>query len=49
MNVELDQLGHEFAAQHRLHPTDMRALAAIMDAARGGQTMTRADSAKSCT
>ena len=40
MNVELDQLGHEFAAQHRLHPTDMRALVAIMDAARAGQTMT---------
>jgi DNA-binding MarR family transcriptional regulator len=40
MNVELDQLGHEFAAQHRLHPTDMRALIAIMDADRSGQTMT---------
>ena len=40
MNMELDQLGHEFAVQHRLHPTDMRALVAIMDAARGGQTMT---------
>jgi DNA-binding MarR family transcriptional regulator len=40
MNVELDQLGHEFAAQHRLHPTDMRALVAVMDAARAGQTMT---------
>jgi DNA-binding MarR family transcriptional regulator len=40
LNVELDQLGHQFAAQHRLHPTDMRALVAVMDAARGGQTMT---------
>jgi DNA-binding MarR family transcriptional regulator len=40
MNVELDQLGHEFAAQHRLHPTDMRALVAVMDAARAEQTMT---------
>jgi DNA-binding MarR family transcriptional regulator len=40
LNVELDQLGHEFAVQHRLHPTDMRALVAVMDAARGGQTMT---------
>jgi DNA-binding MarR family transcriptional regulator len=40
MNVELDQLGHEFAVQHRLHPTDMRALVAIMDAGHGGQTMT---------
>ena len=39
MNVELDQLGHEFAVQHQLHPTDMRALVAIMDAARTGQTM----------
>ena len=34
MNVELDQLGQEFAVQHQLHPTDMRALVAIMDAAR---------------
>ena len=40
LNVELDQLGHEFAVQHRLHPTDMRALVAVMDAARGGQIMT---------
>ncbi len=40
MNVELDQLGHEFAFQHRLHPTDMRALVAVMDASRGGQIMT---------
>jgi DNA-binding MarR family transcriptional regulator len=40
MNVELDQLGHEFAGHHRLHPTDMRALVAIMDAARRGHTMT---------
>jgi DNA-binding MarR family transcriptional regulator len=40
INVELDQLGHEFAVQHRLHPTDMRALVAVMDAARGGHTMT---------
>jgi DNA-binding MarR family transcriptional regulator len=40
LNVELDQLGHQFAAQHRLHPTDMRALVAVMDAARGGQAMT---------
>ena len=40
INVELDQLGHEFAVQHRLHPTDMRALVAVMDAARGGHAMT---------
>jgi DNA-binding MarR family transcriptional regulator len=39
LNVELDQLGHQFAASHRLHPTDMRALVAIMDAARSGQAM----------
>lgn len=39
MNVELDQLGHEFALRHRLHPTDMRALVAIMDAAHNGQAM----------
>jgi DNA-binding MarR family transcriptional regulator len=40
INIELDQLGHEFAVEHRLHPTDMRALVAVMDAARGGNTMT---------
>jgi DNA-binding MarR family transcriptional regulator len=40
LNVELDQLGHQFATQHRLHPTDMRALVAIMDAVRGGQAIT---------
>ena len=40
INVELDQLGHQFATQHRLHPTDMRALVAVMDAARSGHTMT---------
>jgi DNA-binding MarR family transcriptional regulator len=40
LNVELDQLGHEFSVQHRLHSTDMRALVAVMDAARGGQIMT---------
>lgn len=39
INVELDQLAHEFAAQHGLHGTDMRALVAIMDAARSGQAM----------
>jgi DNA-binding MarR family transcriptional regulator len=39
INVELDQLAHDFAVQHRLHPTDMRALVAIMDAARSGQAM----------
>ena len=39
LTVELDQLGHQFAAQHRLHPTDMRALVAIMDAARAGQAI----------
>jgi DNA-binding MarR family transcriptional regulator len=39
LNVELDQLGHQFATQHGLHPTDMRALVAIMDAARSGQVM----------
>jgi DNA-binding MarR family transcriptional regulator len=39
MSLELDQLGHQFAAQHRLHPTDMRALVAVMDAARSGRPM----------
>jgi DNA-binding MarR family transcriptional regulator len=39
MNVELDQLGHEFAGRHRLHPTDMRALVAVMDGANRGRPM----------
>ena len=37
LTVELDQLGHQFAVQHRLHPTDMRALVVVMDGARRGQ------------
>jgi DNA-binding MarR family transcriptional regulator len=39
LTVELDQLGHQFAARHRLHPTDMRALVAVMDAARAGRAI----------
>jgi DNA-binding MarR family transcriptional regulator len=39
LTVELDQLGHQFAVQHRLHPTDLRALVAVMDAARSGQAI----------
>jgi DNA-binding MarR family transcriptional regulator len=37
LTVELDQLGHQFAAQHRLHPTDLRALVVVMDGTRRGQ------------
>ena len=39
ITLDLDQLGQRFAAEHRLHPTDMRALVAIMDAARAGRPM----------
>jgi DNA-binding MarR family transcriptional regulator len=40
LNVELDAVGQRFAQTHRLNRTDVRALVAIMDAARRGEPMT---------
>jgi DNA-binding MarR family transcriptional regulator len=38
--VELDLLAARFAARHGLHPTDLRALIALLDTARAEQSMT---------
>src|SRR3954465_2763702 len=38
--VELDAVGQRFASMHGLGRTDVRALVAIMDAARGGASLT---------
>ncbi|MBB5159767.1 MarR family winged helix-turn-helix transcriptional regulator [Saccharopolyspora phatthalungensis] len=38
--VELDLLGAEFAGANRLHPTDLRALIALLDADRAEETAT---------
>jgi DNA-binding MarR family transcriptional regulator len=40
LNVELDAVGQRFADVHGLNRTDVRALVAIMDAARRGQSLT---------
>ncbi len=40
LNVELDAVGQRFAEIHGLNRTDVRALVAIMDAARRGQALT---------
>ena len=40
LTVELDAVGQRFALEHGLNRTDVRALVAIMDAARRGQPMT---------
>ena len=40
LNVELDAVGGRFAQLHGLNRTDVRALVAIMDAARNGQALT---------
>src|SRR5919205_3502467 len=40
LNVELDAVGQRFATVHGLGRTDVRALVAIMDAARRGEAMT---------
>jgi DNA-binding MarR family transcriptional regulator len=40
LTVELDAVGQRFAAVHGLGRTDVRALVAIMDAARRGQALT---------
>ncbi|MFJ6384219.1 MarR family winged helix-turn-helix transcriptional regulator [Kitasatospora sp. NPDC092039] len=40
LTVELDLFGAEFAAAHGLHPTDLRALIHLLDAARAGEVVT---------
>ncbi|WP_241036970.1 MarR family winged helix-turn-helix transcriptional regulator [Blastococcus litoris] len=40
LNVELDAVGQRFADLHGLNRTDVRALVAIMDAARRGESLT---------
>ena len=40
LTVELDAVGQRFAAEHGLNRTDVRALVAIMDAARRGEALT---------
>jgi len=40
VTVEFDLLGAEFAARNGLHPTDLRALIALLDADRAGDTVT---------
>ena len=40
LTVELDAVGQRFAELHGLNRTDVRALVAIMDAARGGESLT---------
>ena len=40
LTVELDAVGQRFAGLHGLNRTDVRALVAIMDAARRGQALT---------
>ncbi|MGY1741197.1 MULTISPECIES: MarR family winged helix-turn-helix transcriptional regulator [unclassified Blastococcus] len=40
LNVELDAVGQRFALDHRLGRTDVRALVAVMDAARRGEALT---------
>ena len=40
LTVELDAVGGRFASTHGLNRTDVRALVAIMDAARRGEALT---------
>ena len=40
LTVELDAVGERFAVRHGLNRTDVRALVAIMDAARRGEALT---------
>ncbi|MGY1813876.1 MarR family winged helix-turn-helix transcriptional regulator [Blastococcus sp. SYSU D00820] len=40
LTVELDAVGQRFAEAHQLNRTDVRALVAIMDAARRGEALT---------
>jgi DNA-binding MarR family transcriptional regulator len=40
LTVELDLLGADFARSNRLHPTDVRALIALVEAERAGDALT---------
>jgi DNA-binding MarR family transcriptional regulator len=40
LTIELELFGARFAAEHRLHPTDVRALVELLDAGRAGITAT---------
>lgn len=40
LTVALDRVGAEFALQHGLHPTDIRALIALLDLERAGEWAT---------
>jgi DNA-binding MarR family transcriptional regulator len=40
LTVEFDLVGAEFAGAHQLHPTDLRALIHLLDAARAGTQAT---------
>ncbi|WP_433359411.1 MarR family winged helix-turn-helix transcriptional regulator [Streptosporangium sp. CA-115845] len=40
ITMELDRVGESFAARHALHPTDVRALICLLDAARMGAPAT---------
>ncbi len=40
ITVELDRMGERFATEHALHPTDVRALICLLDAARTGTPAT---------
>ncbi|MGA5821655.1 MarR family transcriptional regulator [Kitasatospora sp. NPDC094028] len=40
LTVELDLFGAEFASRNKLHPTDLRALIHLLDAARAGRVVT---------
>jgi len=46
LTVELEAFSHGFATQHDLHPTDVRAIVTIMDAARSGGSLRPADLSK---
>ena len=40
LSMELELARTEFAGQHELHPTDLRALVHLLDAARAGEQAT---------
>lgn len=46
LTVELDLFGAGFAGRNGLHPTDLRALIHLLDAARAGTVVTPGGSAR---